>query len=102
MWVGLPTAYTILGSRFGERVAQWYLARTNIQGQQTDDPLGTDVREGNLFSPPNHDEGAHGPFDDQATGRSLALAVAKHRRSIGTAAAAVAAGGAAAAATARR
>jgi NAD(P)-dependent dehydrogenase (short-subunit alcohol dehydrogenase family) len=102
MWVGAPTAYTILGSRFGEQVAQWYLARTNVEGQQTGEPLGTDVRDGNLFTAPNHDEGAHGPFDDEATDRSLALSVAKHRRAIGVAATAAAVGGAAAAVAARR
>ncbi|MCF6525646.1 SDR family oxidoreductase [Streptomyces sp. JJ36] len=66
MWVGVSTAYTILG----ERVAPWlldrYLARTGVQGQQTDADL---PRWGsNLFRPrdEDRDRGADGPFGGQA------------------------------------
>jgi NAD(P)-dependent dehydrogenase (short-subunit alcohol dehydrogenase family) len=91
LWVGLPTVYTILGSRVAEWVAQRYLARTAVKSQQSGEPLGTDVREGNLFTAPGHDEGAHGPYDGRAHARSAQLAMAKHRRAIGAAAAAASA-----------
>src|SRR4051794_16242823 len=58
MWVGVPTAYTILGARLGEVVAQRYLARSAVKGQLTDKPLGADVREGNLFAAPSPEQGA--------------------------------------------
>src|SRR4051812_34460714 len=82
MWVGVPTAYTILGARLGEVVAQRYLARTGVKGQLSDEPLGEEVREGNLFAAPARDEGAHGPYDDKATSHSVAVALSKHRRAI--------------------
>src|SRR4051812_39839911 len=101
MWVGAPTAYTILGARAGEWLAQRYLAKTAVGGQLTDQSLGTDVREGNLFHAPSHDEGAHGRFDDEAKSRSLQVPLSKHRRAIGAAVAAGAAAGTAALAAAR-
>ena len=86
VWVGVPAVYTIMGSRVGEWAAQRYLARTAVGGQLTDQPLGTDVRDGNLFTAPQHDEGAHGPFDDQATSHSLQVQLSKHRGAVAGAA----------------
>jgi NAD(P)-dependent dehydrogenase (short-subunit alcohol dehydrogenase family) len=93
VWMGLPTVYTIFGSRFAEWAAQWYLGKTAVKGQQTDQPLGEPVREGNLFEPPQRDEGAHGPYDDMAHSHSAQLALTKHRRFVGAAGAAAAAAG---------
>ena len=95
VWVGLPTVYTIFGSRFAEIAAQWWLGRTAVKGQQTDKPLGEPVREGNLFAVADRDEGAHGPYDSKAHEHSVQLALTKHRRALGTAAAAGAAASAA-------
>ena len=93
VWVGIPTVYTILGNRVAPWLAERYLARTAVSGQQTDEPLGKDVREGNLFEAAEGDDGAHGPYDDMAHGRSIQFAMTRHRRAL----AGVAAAGAAAA-----
>jgi short-subunit dehydrogenase len=95
LWVGLPTIYTILGNKLAPGVAERYLARTAVSGQQTDEPLGEEVRPGNLFEAPEHDEGAHGPFDERAHPRSLQLAATKHRAVTAAVVAAAAAGAAA-------
>jgi NAD(P)-dependent dehydrogenase (short-subunit alcohol dehydrogenase family) len=96
VWVGVPTIYTIFGSRVAEWAAQRYLAKTAVSSQQSDRPLATDVRDGNLFEPPSHDEGAHGPYDDRAHTYSAQLALTKHRRALaGSAVAGAAAAGAA-------
>jgi len=65
-WVGLSTAYTILGNRLAPLFLDWYLGRTGVDGQLTD-------RDGprygsNAFQPRDDDEdrGAHGMFDNEA------------------------------------
>jgi len=92
MWVGVSTAYTILG----ERVAPWfldlYLAKTGISGQQASD--GSRARHGvNVFEPRDADvdRGAHGSFDDESLSSDPWSAVSMHR---GAAAAVVAGAGA--------
>src|SRR4051812_43904909 len=87
LWVGLPTVYTILGNKIAPWFAEWYLARSAVKGQQTDQPLGEDVREGNLFDAPHRDDGARGPFDDKPHDRSIQLILSKHRALAGAAAA---------------
>lgn len=66
MWVGLSTAYTILGERLAPRLLDWYLGRSGVKSQQT----GADLpRLGPNLSEPRdaaQDQGAHGAFDDQA------------------------------------
>jgi short-subunit dehydrogenase len=97
VWAGVPTVYTIIGQRLAPGMAERYLARTAVSGQQTDEPLGEKVRPGNLFDAPDRDEGAHGPFEDRAHEGSLQLAMTKHRVLTAVGAAAVGAGAAAAA-----
>ncbi len=36
VWVGLPTVYTIIGNRLAPWLAELYLAKTAVNGQQTD------------------------------------------------------------------
>jgi NAD(P)-dependent dehydrogenase (short-subunit alcohol dehydrogenase family) len=50
-------------------VGDHYLARTGVEGQQTDQQIGPD-RPDSLFEPvdDDHDVGAHGVFDDRADG----------------------------------
>jgi NAD(P)-dependent dehydrogenase (short-subunit alcohol dehydrogenase family) len=65
MWVGISTAYTILGERLAPWLADIYLARTGVDGQQTDDEL---PRHGeNLDEPGDEDtdRDARGPFGDE-------------------------------------
>lgn len=66
MWVGVSTAYTILGNRVLPQVLDWYLGRTGVGGQLSDESgprLGS-----NLYEPRDAetDQGAHGMFDSEA------------------------------------
>jgi NADP-dependent 3-hydroxy acid dehydrogenase YdfG len=86
LWVGFPTVYTIVGERLASGLMDRYLARTNIEAQQSEQPIDP-ARQDNLFSPPPGDPGAHGMFDREAHGRSPQLWLATHRRALGGAAA---------------
>ena len=101
LYVGFPTVYTIIGNKLAPWLAERYLARTAVDGQQTDQPVSRD-RPDNLFEPldSDHDEGAHGIFDDRAHPRSEQAWLSRHR--IGSGLAAAAALGAAAATLPRR
>jgi NAD(P)-dependent dehydrogenase (short-subunit alcohol dehydrogenase family) len=103
MYVGLPTVYTILGNKMAPWLAEWYLARKAVDGQQTKQRFDGE-RAVNLFTPVDgdHDEGAHGIFDDQAHGRSLQAWLSRHRTGSLAGASAAVAAGAAAAVLARR
>jgi hypothetical protein len=93
VYVGFPTVYTIVGNKLAPWLAERYLARTAVDGQQTDERFdGTAAA--NLFEPvdADHDEGAHGGFDDQAHERSAQAWLSRHRRGSGLAAALGAAG----------
>lgn len=88
LWVGLSTAYTVLGERLVPGLVGRYLARTGVSGQQTDAEL---PRWGpNLFRPRDDekDRGAHGPFDDSATDRDPLLWITGHRVQLAAGAAA--------------
>ncbi|HET6634879.1 MAG TPA: SDR family oxidoreductase [Streptomyces sp.] len=79
IWVGISTAYTILGERLGPKLVGLYLSRTGVKGQQTDKDL---PRWGsNMFEPRDQDtdRGAHGGFDDMAHARDPLLALSKRR-----------------------
>jgi len=78
VYVGRSTAYTIVGNKLAPWLAERYLARTAVKGQQTDEPAGE--RHDNLFDPTTRDEGAHGRFDDKASNRSVQLWATTHRR----------------------
>jgi NAD(P)-dependent dehydrogenase (short-subunit alcohol dehydrogenase family) len=82
VWVGLSTAYTILGERIAPKLVDLYLAKTGVQSQQTD---ATKPRYGsNVFAAQDEDadRGAHGPFDSQAHGRDPLLWASMHRRAL--------------------
>jgi NAD(P)-dependent dehydrogenase (short-subunit alcohol dehydrogenase family) len=83
MWVGVSTAYTILGERLAPKFLDLYLGRTGVTSQQTGDDLPR--RDSNVFDPSDQDEdaGAHGPFDGQAHGRDPVLWLSMHRRALG-------------------
>ena len=79
MWVGIPTAYTILGERLAPKLLDLYLGRTGVKSQQTDKDL---PRWGeNLTAPKDADadRGPHGPFDTQAHDRDPVLWLSVHR-----------------------
>jgi hypothetical protein len=101
LYVGLPTVYTIIGNKLAPWLAERYLARTAVDGQQTDERFdGTAAA--NLFEPVDgdHDEGAHGGFDDQAHRRSEQAWLTRHR--VGSRIAATLAAGAGGVLLARR
>ncbi|MBV8221305.1 MAG: SDR family oxidoreductase [Solirubrobacterales bacterium] len=102
LYVGFPTVYTIIGSKLAPWLAERYLAKTAVDAQQTDQRFDGSA-SANLFEPVDgdHDEGAHGMFDDQAHRSSEQAWLSRHRLGSGLAAAAVA-GGAAAALLTRR
>jgi NAD(P)-dependent dehydrogenase (short-subunit alcohol dehydrogenase family) len=80
MFVGFSTVYTILGNKVAPWLAERYLAKKAVDGQQTDQPFdGTQAA--NLYEPvdSDHDEGAHGIFNDQAHPRSAQAWLSRHR-----------------------
>jgi NAD(P)-dependent dehydrogenase (short-subunit alcohol dehydrogenase family) len=91
IFVGAPTWYTILGERLVPWLGDWYMGKTGVSSQLTEQPVDP-PREGNLFEPVEEARGAHGDFDDRAHARSQLLWLSKHRREVaGTALAAGAA-----------
>ena len=103
LYVGLPTVYTIIGNKLAPWLAERYLAKTAVDGQQTGERFdGTAAA--NLFEPvdDDHDEGSRGTFDDKSHTRSEQAWLSRHRRASGLAAAAAAGGAAAAALLTRR
>jgi NAD(P)-dependent dehydrogenase (short-subunit alcohol dehydrogenase family) len=85
-WVGGSTVATIVGTKLVPGLADRYLARTNVDAQQTEQPLDPS-RPDYLYSSLDEDRGAHGPFDDEAKARSLQWSLAKRRRLLGAGAA---------------
>jgi len=94
VYVGVATVYTILGNKLAPWLAERYLARTAVSGQQIQgeppDPLNED---GNLFKPEAGDPGARGRFDGQAHGRSPQWWASRHRGALATLGVAAAAAG---------
>jgi short-subunit dehydrogenase len=95
VFVGGNAAVIIEGNKLLPWLGDRYLARTNVDDQQTGEPIDPgrpdyvhDVLDD------DEDRGTHGPFDDQAKVRSLQLELSLRRRPL----AAAFAGGAAAAA----
>ncbi|MGI8677788.1 MAG: SDR family oxidoreductase [Jatrophihabitans sp.] len=79
MWVGISTAYTVLGNRLAPAIADWYLAKTGVDSQQTDQDA---PRWGsNVFEPQDADEdrGARGAFSAKAAEHDPVSFVASHR-----------------------
>lgn len=66
MWVGISTAYTILGNRVAPAFVDWYLARTGVEAQQT--AMDAPRWGSNVFDPQDQDadRGARGSFSDSA------------------------------------
>lgn len=82
IYVGGSTEIVIHGNKLLPKLGDWYLAKTNIEGQQRPDMPMPDDWQDYLFSPVDEDRGAHGPFDDQAKGWSLGWELTRHRRAL--------------------
>ena len=92
VYVGISTVYTVLGSKLAPWIAERYLARTAVSGQQTEDPPDQQNKEGNLMAPQPGDPGAHGRFDEKARSSSVQWWASKHRGLLAGAGAAALAG----------
>ncbi len=72
LWVGFPTAYTILGDRLAGPLLDAFLGRTGYDSPQLDAPRPADDPD-NLYEPVPGDHNAHGAFDDKAKSSSRQL-----------------------------
>lgn len=82
MWVGISTAYTILGARLAPRLLDYRLGRTGVQAQQSSQDL---PRWGeNLFEPRDEttDRGSRGSFSRQAHDTDPVYWLSRHRRAV--------------------
>lgn len=79
IYVGIPTVYTVLGNKIAPWLAERYLARTAVSGQQTEQPPDRLNVEGNVFETADENPGARGPYSDQAHARSPQWFVSRHR-----------------------
>ncbi len=100
LWVGANTPVFILANHVLPWVGDRYLARTNVEAQQTDRPIRPDRRD--YLYEPLGDRGSHGPFGDEARASSVQLTLAKRRRALTAVATAAGAAALAGAALARR
>jgi NAD(P)-dependent dehydrogenase (short-subunit alcohol dehydrogenase family) len=82
MWVGVSTAYTILGERLAPKLLDLYLGRQGVTSQLT----STDApRLGENIDKPqdeHEDQGARGAFDSQAHSHDPLLWMSMHRRAL--------------------
>jgi hypothetical protein len=67
----------IMGNKLAPSFADWYLARTGYQSQQTKG-LENPNRPNNLWQPVPGDRGAHGSFDGCSRSRSLEFLAESH------------------------
>jgi NAD(P)-dependent dehydrogenase (short-subunit alcohol dehydrogenase family) len=72
IFVGYPTFKAIIGNKIAPWYADWVLARTGFDGQQTDEPVGPN-RENNVWEPVHEDRGAYGSFANIAADKSFTL-----------------------------
>ena len=90
--VGAPTLFTTAAQKVVPGLLDAYLARSAIQGQQTDDPIDQDTWQDNLEAPVDDDtdHGVEGVFGDRAHTRSTQLWATTHKPHIAGAVGAVA------------
>lgn len=82
LWVGLPTAMTILGERLAPKLLDLYLGRSGVKSQQSG--KAAPRRGPNLWEPQDEaaDAGARGPFSDRAHQHDPVLWAALHRKGV--------------------
>ncbi len=78
LYVGWPTVKAIVGNKLVPGLADWYLARSGYDSQQTDE-LADPHQPDNLWKPVSGDHGAHGVFDYRASDWSAQLWANTHR-----------------------
>ena len=70
VWVGAPTAATILANRLAPGLLDRYLGRTGYGSQQTDEPADP-AAPANLWEPVQDDVDARGRFTGRSHDRTL-------------------------------
>jgi hypothetical protein len=78
LWVGGSTTVAMVGQKIAPGFADWYLGKTGVDSQQTDQPTRRDPRP-NLWEPLPGDHGAHGSFDSRASDYSVELWASKNK-----------------------
>jgi short-subunit dehydrogenase len=78
LYVGMSTVEAIVGNKIAPGMLDHYLGRTGYASQQTSQPESPD-RPNNLWEPLAGDHGAHGAFDQRASGKSWELRVSLNR-----------------------
>jgi hypothetical protein len=78
LYVGMSTVEAIVGNKIAPGLLDHYLGRTGYASQQTSEPESPD-RPNNLWDPLPGDHGAHGAFDQRASGNSWELRVSLNR-----------------------
>ena len=78
IYVGLPTVIAIIGNKLFPRLGDWYLGKTGVKGQQTQEKADPS-KPNNLYEPVGGVPGAHGRFDSRAHSFSPQLWTDMHR-----------------------
>ena len=78
IYVGLPTVIAIIGNKLFPRLGDYYLGKTGVKGQQTDELANPD-KPNNLYEPVGGAPGAHGRFDARARSSCPQLWTDMHR-----------------------
>ncbi|MFL5705767.1 MAG: SDR family oxidoreductase [Ktedonobacteraceae bacterium] len=80
LFIGLSTVIVIQGNKIASGFGDRYLGKTGYKSQQTSQPADPNAPN-NLWKPVDDDKdyGAHGAFDDRATGKSWQVWADTHR-----------------------
>jgi NAD(P)-dependent dehydrogenase (short-subunit alcohol dehydrogenase family) len=91
IYVGYPTFKAIYGNKIASWYADYVLAKTGFDGQQTNEPVDPN-KENNVWAPVPEDRGAYGDFAAVSHKKSFTLWVSLHRDLVRAVAGVVAAG----------
>ena len=91
IYVGYPTFKAIYGNKIASWYADYVLAKTGFDGQQTGEPVAPG-RVNNVWEPVHEDRGAYGEFAPVSHKKSFTLWVSLHRNLVRTIAGVAAAG----------
>jgi short-subunit dehydrogenase len=91
IYVGYPTFKAIYGNKIAAWYADYVLAKTAFDGQQTNEPVDGN-QQNNVWEPVHEDRGAYGGFAPVSHKKSFTLWVSLHRNLVRTIAGVAAAG----------
>jgi short-subunit dehydrogenase len=81
VFLGMPTLEAVVGEKFIPGLLDKYLAHAAWEGAMLPQPADPNHRD-NFWEPVPGDQGAHGPFDDQAHSVSPQLWMTRHRNGL--------------------